>query len=118
MTLYTIHGHREDRVAKVMEEMLKLGAPAIRVVDCGDHYQAIEGTHRIEAARRLNLPVRMIVIDEDEMIEADSLDTGYFADGEKYPAHEIASELYSPACGCYEIDEDGYVELVFNGKCY
>ena len=69
MTLYTIHGHSEDQVAEVMEEMLKLGAPAIRVVDCGDHYQAIE------AARRLNLPVRIIVIDEDEMIESDSLDT-------------------------------------------
>ena len=118
MTVYTIHGYRDERVEEVMAEMERLGAPEIRMVDCGDHYQAIEGTHRIEAARRLSLPVKAIIIDEDEMIESASLDTGYFADGEKYPAHEIAGELYSPACGCYQIDEDGYVELVFNGKVY
>lgn len=35
----------------------------IPVVDLGSHYQAIDGTHRLEAARRLSLRPEIIVVD-------------------------------------------------------
>ncbi len=67
--IYTMHGHNNRRVAEVMAEMEKLGTPSIRVVDCGDHYMAIEGTHRMEAACRLGIAPNLIVLDQDELVE-------------------------------------------------
>lgn len=71
-TLYTIHGHNEARVLQVMEEMRTMGAPTIRVVDCGDHYMAIEGTHRLEAAARLEVAPNLVVLEQDELVAAAS----------------------------------------------
>lgn len=114
-TLYTVHGHNEQHVLAVMDEMRTLGAPKIRVVDCGDHYVAIEGVHRLEAAARLGIAPNLDVLDQNDLIEADSLDSEMFLSGESYTAGEIAGECYSQGSGCYSIDEDGKLTLVFNG---
>jgi hypothetical protein len=115
-TLYTIHGHNDVRVGEIMSEMQKLGAPHIRVVDCGDHYMAIEGTHRLEAAARLGLAPVLVVLDQDEMVEADSLDLDLLNGEESYTAGEIAGEVYTPGSGCYHLSEDGLLTLAFNGS--
>lgn len=113
--LYTIHGHNEARVAQVMEEMQHLGAPSIRVVDCGDHYMALEGVHRFEAAARLEIAPKLIVLSQDDMVEASSLDWDWLLSGESYTAAELASEAYSQGSGCYRIEDDGTISLRFNG---
>lgn len=112
--LYTIHGHNDAKVEAVMAEMGTLGAPTIRVVDCGDNYMALEGTHRIEAAARLGIAPNIVILDQDDLVEADSLDWDYLQQGESYTAAELASEVYSDGCGCYRI-EDGLLTLKFNG---
>ncbi len=115
-SLFTLHGHNEQYVLAVMDEMRNLGAPKIRVVDCGDHYVAIEGVHRLEASARLGIAPNLVVLDKNEMIEADSLDIEIFQSGENYTAGEIAGKCYSQGSGCYHIDEDGTLTLVFNGR--
>lgn len=72
--LYAMHKTDEAKVLAVMDEMRNLGAPKIRVVDMGDHYQAIEGCHRIEAASRLGLELDLEILDAEEIVSADSLD--------------------------------------------
>jgi hypothetical protein len=114
-TLYTIHGFNEAHVEAVMAEMRTLGAPTIRVVDCTDHYMAIEGTHRLEAAARLGLSPNLAVLDQDETIEIDSLDIDGLETDRPYTAGEIAAEVYSDGAGCYRI-EDGQLTLAFNGR--
>ncbi len=116
MLVYTIHRPIPDRLAEVVGKMKTLGSPTIRVVDCGDYYQAIEGCHRIEAARILGIPVNLDILAQDDLVEADSLDIDYFLAGETYSAGEIAGECYHPGAGCYDVDEDGMAELVFEAR--
>lgn len=115
-TLYTIHGHNERRVVEVIAEMQTRGAPTIRVVDCGDSYMALEGTHRLEAAARLGIAPNFEVLAGDDLVEADSLDVDTLQAGESYTAAELASEFYHGGCGCYRIEADGTLELCFNGR--
>ena len=115
--LYTMHPVDDEHLACVMREMEALGAPAIRVVDMGDGaVMAIEGTHRIEAARRLGLIPELIVLDQNDLVEADSLDLDILAPGEKYTAGEIAGEVYSMHVGIYVFDEDGHLCLEREAK--
>ena len=114
-SLLTIHGHTESHVEAVMAEMRTLGAPRIRVVDCGDYYMALEGTHRLEAACRLGIAPDLIVLAQDDLIKADSLDLDCLQAGETYTAGEIAGELYGNGCGAYHIEDDGTLRLKFNG---
>lgn len=98
-TVYTIHQPKPDHLAKVVDQMRVLGAPTIKVVDCGDHYQALEGTHRLAAADQLGLTPVSDVLDQDHEIEITGFDW-YQADpqlwaGTRYPAGEVAGELHS-----------------------
>lgn len=115
-TLYTMHGHNEAHVERVMAEMAALGAPTVRVVDCGDHYMALECTHRLEAAARLGIAPALVVLDQSDMVDADSLDIDILQAGQSYTAGELAGEVYSDGCGCYRIEADGTIELRFNGR--
>lgn len=117
-TIYTIHGIDAEKVEAVVQEMRSLGAPKIRVVDCADHYMAIEGTHRLAAACKLGIVPELIVLAQDDMVAADSLDTEYFAAGESYTAGEVAGEMHSESCGAYRIAEDGTLECQYAGKHY
>lgn len=65
-TVWALHKFDEARLAEVMAEMERLGAPTIRAVDVAGYLMAIEGTHRLEAARRLGLtPVVEVVAGAD-----------------------------------------------------
>ena len=108
-------GEAFDKIARVMGEMQSLGAPVVRVVDCGDHYMALEGVHRLEAAARLGIAPNLIVLDQDELVAADSLDWQDLQSGESYAAGELAGEINGDNRGGYRID-DGLLTLVFNGR--
>lgn len=108
-TLFTIHAVNESKLQNVIAEMRVLGAPKIRVVDCGDYLMALEGTHRIAAAAALGIAPVLDILEQDELIDADSLDWQDLRNGETYTAGELAAEAYSPSCGIYEVETDGTV---------
>lgn len=114
-TLYTIHGHNDAKVARIMDEMWSLGAPVVRVVDCGDYYMALEGVHRLEAAARLGIAPKLIELAQDDLVAAASLDWQDLQSGESHSAGELAGEVSGDQRGCYKID-DGLLTLVFNGR--
>ena len=67
-TIYAIHTPDADKLAGVIAEMRVMGAPKIEVVDCGDYYMALEGSHRLAAAAALGLmPVLTIHEQEDTL---------------------------------------------------
>lgn len=102
MMVYAIHEPDEQKLEKVKGEMRELGAPEIRVVDCGDHYQALEGSHRIAAAHALGIMPDWLVYESAEEIDITAYDWyeehGSISQwaGTHYPAYEVACELFSP----------------------
>jgi hypothetical protein len=71
MKIALLHNHyNQKHLDDVKKEMNILGAPTIKVVwmACYDCYAAIEGCHRIRAAKELNLMPVIEEIDYDEKI--------------------------------------------------
>jgi len=96
-TVYAIHAPDLAKLAEVKTLMIAMGAPEIEVVDCGDHYMALEGSHRLAAAHALGLTPKLIVREQDEMINVtdyDWYDSANWAET-NYPAGEVAGELFS-----------------------
>lgn len=74
-TLYAPHRIDSlDHLNDVIDAMRKLGAPTIRVVDCHDHYVAIEGSHRLTAAKCLGLQVELDVLEQGDRVAVETLD--------------------------------------------
>jgi hypothetical protein len=70
-------------LAEVKAQMAVMGSPTIRAIDAGDHLIAIEGSHRLAAAEQMGVTVKIEIIDEDGMIDLDTLDwddNGWFDD--------------------------------------
>lgn len=68
-TVYLPHEIDAEKLNGVVAAMRNLGAPTIRVVDCGDYYQAIEGTHRLAAAEQLGITPELDVIAADAIVD-------------------------------------------------
>lgn len=62
---------RPDRLAEVVAEMRSLGAPTIRVWWAGDHWRALEGSHRLAAAHALGLVPEFVEMRLDDEFEHD-----------------------------------------------
>jgi hypothetical protein len=97
-TIYAIHGVDADKLAEVTAEMRVLGAPTIEVVDCGDHYMALEGSHRLAAAHALGLTPELTIHDQDTDLDISGYDWFEPQNWAEtvYPAGEVAGELFSP----------------------
>ncbi len=72
----------KDHLKQVITEMQTLGAPTIKAVydECDDVYIALEGRHRIEAAKRLGLtPIIDEIDNTDDILMRDitDMDTDY-----------------------------------------
>ena len=65
-TIYAIHAPEGAKLMQVIAEMKVMGAPTIQVVDCGDHYMALEGSHRLAAAHALGLTPVLMIHDQAE----------------------------------------------------
>lgn len=110
-TVFAPHKPDPAKQAEVVSEMRVLGAPTIRVVDCGDHYMAVEGSHRLAAAAALGLAPVWSVLAQDDTIAADSLDIDLFTRGETYSAGEVAGEIYGHFTVIpYRIEHDGTIK--------
>ena len=104
-TVFAIHGvdSSSDKYAQVRAYMLANGAPTIRVVDCGDHYVALEGSHRLAIAAELGITPKLDILSQDEMVAADDLDWAENLNAaESYTAGELAGEAYSMQSVDYE----------------
>lgn len=69
--IYAPHEPRPDRLAEVIAEMRDAGAPMIRAWWAGDHWRALEGSHRLAAAAELGRCPILIALDMDDRIEHD-----------------------------------------------
>lgn len=105
-TVYAIHAPEAAKLATVIGEMRSLGAPTIRVVECGDHYMALEGSHRLAACAQLGLTPDLVVYGQDDEIDITGEDWYEPANwgGESYTAGAVAGELYSPQARAYAFD--------------
>lgn len=103
-TVYTIHATTAEHLERVTEQMREMGAPEIRVVDCGDYWMALEGTHRLHAAAALGITPEFVVLDQDDLVDADSLDWQDLQPGEQYTAGELAGEAFSPQAQMLRFD--------------
>ena len=97
--IYALNHTTATHLAAVTAEMETLGAPTIRVVDCGDHYMALEGSHRLAAAHALGLEPTLEIYDQDDIIEIDGYDWFEACDwrGTSYAAGEVAGALFIPS---------------------
>jgi hypothetical protein len=71
------HDHySEEHLQEVIEEMKILGPPVIRAVwqECWDMYVALEGCHRLRAAKALGLIHIIDEIDYDDVCDLDLRD--------------------------------------------
>lgn len=104
-----LHEPDAELLDLVVAQMRELGPPTIEVVDCGDYYAALEGSHRLAAAARLGLSPRLVVRAADEMLDAsayDWFDEVFFPDAD-YRAGDLVRRLHWRPASLYEFREDG-----------
>ena len=86
------------KLNEVMEEMKVLGRPRIDVVDTGEEYLALEGSHRLTAAHKLGIKPIYNIVDQNAIINPNKydVDTYNFKWDEDSPhsAGEMAFEMY------------------------
>lgn len=102
-TVYAIHAPEAKKLARVVKQMRSLGTPTIQVVDCGDYFMALEGSHRLAAAHKLGIIPTLVIHAQDDVLDIsgqDWFDTANWAETE-YPAGEVAGELYSTQARAY-----------------
>lgn len=80
----------DRRLSKVIAEMEKLGSPTIKVIDGGDYYLALEGSHRLAAAQRLNKMPELDVLNLDDSF------VGHDIEGVKSTLVQDLAEFLSP----------------------
>lgn len=109
----SIHPINNCQLSNVIKSMRVAGSPTIRVVYFDGVYMTIEGTHRLEAARLLHIPVTLIELDHADLIDVAKMD---IADNWEKPgvmtAVEVAAGLYAKCNGVYRLSDEGQVELI------
>lgn len=74
--IHLIHAAFPDKLAEIKTIMQRRGPPTVRVyeVSAGQEYMALEGTHRLQAAADLDMPVKLIVMRNNERMRHDLYD--------------------------------------------
>ncbi len=87
-----------EKLSDVISKMKKFGRPKIDVVDTGEEYLALEGSHRLTAAHKLGMKPIYNVVDQESIIDpkAYDVDTYNFKwdDNEPHTAGEMAWEMH------------------------
>lgn len=97
-----MHSHYDpEHLDEVKTEMLKLGAPSIRAIWSEAHgmWYAVEGCHRIRAAKELGIEVNIIDVSKKRTITIE-LD----AQNEKVKVADLLDELQSETRNITVID--------------
>lgn len=114
MTIVTINQVNEDHMVKVMEYAKTVGSVTVNVYDNGEMIYALEGSHRIEAANRLGLPLVLIPKEWDDEIATDCEDVGRDDNGYATVAAIYEYAYDNMAChdgGVYSEDDFVSVEV-------
>ncbi len=64
----------EEHLEEVMEYMKNNGEATLRAIRHGELLLVLEGSHRLEAAKRLEIPINIKLINKNESVDLDSLD--------------------------------------------
>jgi len=79
VTVLTIHKYDEKHLAEVMEVAKQIGKVEINAYYDGEVAYCLEGVHRVEAAKRLGIPLILRQRDWDEIVPTDCQDVeGYY----------------------------------------
>ena len=92
MKIALVHSHYDgEKLQRVIKEMEVLGTPEIHAVwmEVYDHWVALEGCHRIRAAKELGLIPEIIEVEYSDEMASSAL--GYDGD-EDYPISEICDD--------------------------
>lgn len=121
-TLYLPNPVKEYHLANVMKEMVRLDqGPMVQAIDFEGYYVALEGAHRIEAARRLGYPVCILPIARDQEIEEGSIEGLEFGRGKwlaKDLGHYLLRKRPKSMTPVYKYSEDtGYLEIKYYPTC-
>lgn len=99
MLVSAINKTDAEHLAAVIEDMKIMGAPTIRVYNNGGEIVALEGSHRLAAAKALGLIPVIVEMDEnDEMVsDLDIIDeeTGSFYGANPVPVSLIVDCILS-----------------------
>jgi hypothetical protein len=92
MKIKLVHSHFDtEKLEQVKKEMLSLGAPKIHAVwmECHEHWAALEGCHRIRAAKELGLKPVIVEVGYSDQYVDDIFET----DLEDCTISEIADDV-------------------------
>jgi len=122
-TIYSPNPVNETHLQDVMSEMASIGkGPMVQAVDFGGFMVALEGSHRMEAARRLGMPVAMLPIDRKAMLVKGDVPGLWLGGHNSVKAKKLGlamlrgrSKAFSPV---YEWDEEtGLLSLKYYPTC-
>ena len=68
-TIYAPHKIKKENnkhLAEIIEIIKEKGTPTIKVVDCGEYYQAIEGCHRLAGCAFLGIEPKLKIYNYDD----------------------------------------------------
>jgi hypothetical protein len=113
MTIVTIHRPDEAHLAEVVEVARKIGRVEVNVYYNGEIAYCLEGVHRVEAAKRLGIPLTLKQREWDEVVETDCEDAEGFENG-RAAVSAIWEYAYGSGVegGVYDDSDFASVELV------
>lgn len=71
LTIQALHTVDQEHLATVRSTMQHVGAPTIRAYWTGEMWQAIDGTHRLEAAAQLGLVPVIVEVAMADLVSHD-----------------------------------------------
>jgi hypothetical protein len=111
--LRTIHPAFDDQKLEGIKAAMLAGTSyEISVVEFGDHYMALEGSHRLWAAAELRQPVTLNVLSQSDLVDADALGLEGFEPGKTYPAGTVAQGLHNHHNRIMTINSDRTLSIV------
>jgi hypothetical protein len=107
MKIALVHQHFDAaHLEAVKEKMLELGAPKIKAVrmDCYGFWVALEGSHRIRAAKKLGFMPKIEEIEYSEVVTTQEL--GLDFGGDIWTVAQIADTASNAKVICFDNDDE------------
>ena len=95
MTIYTMHNTDAGNLVDVVRKMETRGAPTIKAVFDGEAYYALEGSHRIAAAKILGLIPIIAKMEPEELVYNEDVD----AEGLEPDTYCTAQDIFDGTYG-------------------
>ena len=69
-----INNCNKKHLDEVIQDMKKIGSPTLRAIKVGELLLILEGSHRLEAAKILNLQTKIEILSKNTKIDFDNCD--------------------------------------------